>query len=101
MNLLYFLSQFKNGTKAYTPDFFINKDNSWIELKGYLDDKSKIKIKRFKRYYRKEFDKLTFIISKYSTNAKEFAMELEIPQVIFYEDIRKIYSNKIINWEGK
>jgi hypothetical protein len=28
-------------------------------------------------------------------------MELEIPQVIFYEDIRKIYSNKIINWEGK
>lgn len=91
----------KKGTKAYTPDFFINKDQSWIELKGYLDDKSKIKLKRFKRYYPKEFAKLTFIISKYSTVAKEFAMEIEVPYVIFYEDIKKFYANKINKWEGK
>ena len=59
------------------------------------------KIRRFKRYYESEFEKLTFIISKYSTEGKNFAAELEIPQVIFYEDIRNFYSEKIKNWEGK
>lgn len=91
----------KRGTKGYTPDFFLGKTQEWIELKGYLDDKSKIKLKRFKRYYEKEFQKLTFIISKYSTDAKKFAAEIEIPRVIYYEDIRIFYADKIPNWEGK
>jgi hypothetical protein len=79
----------------------MDKDQSWVEIKGYLDDKSKIKLKRFKRYYKKEFDKLTFIISKYSTDAKNFAQEIEIPNVMFYEDIRSAYADKIFYWEGK
>lgn len=91
----------KKGTKAYTPDFFILKDRSWVEIKGYLDDKSKIKLKRFKRYYPKEFAKLTFVISKYSTDGKNFAKELEIPNIIFYEDIRSVYADKLYYWEGK
>jgi hypothetical protein len=91
----------KKGTKAYTPDFFINKDQSWIEVKGYLDDKSKIKLKRFKRYYPKEFSKLTFVCSKYSAEAKRFCEEIEIPQVIFYEDIRAAYAENMFYWEGK
>ena len=77
------------------------KDSSWVELKGYLDAKSMTKIKRFKRYYESEFNKFTFIISKYSTDGKNFAAELEIPRVIFYEDIRSFYSDKISIWEGK
>jgi len=79
----------------------MQKDSSWVELKGYLDAKSMTKIKRFKRYYESEFNKLTFIISKYSTDGKNFAAELEIPRVIFYEDIRSFYSDKILIWEGK
>ena len=79
----------------------MQKDSSWVELKGYLDTKSMTKIKRFKRYYESEFNKLTFIISKYSTDGKNFAAELEIPRVIFYEDIRSFYSDKISIWEGK
>lgn len=101
LNLLFFLFQSKNGTKGYTPDFFINKDKTWVELKGYLDNKSKIKIKRFKRYYPKEFAKLTFICSKYSSDAKNFCEEIGIPNVIFYEDIRSVYADKIFYWEGK
>lgn len=91
----------KRGTKAYTPDFYIKENNIWIEIKGFLDDKSKIKLKRFKRYYEKEFDNLFFVISKFNTDAKEFAEELGIKNVIFYEDIRSFYANKILNWEGK
>jgi hypothetical protein len=91
----------KRGTKGYTPDFFLPKTEEWVEIKGYLDDKSKIKLKRFKRYYPKEFEKLTCIISKYSKNAKEFMDELEVPNIVFYEDIRNMYSDSILYWEGK
>jgi len=27
--------------------------------------------------------------------------DLEVPQVIFYEDIRDEYSDYLLNWEGK
>ena len=75
----------KRGTKSYTPDFFITSTKEWVEIKGYLDDKSKIKIKRFKKYYPEEFEKLTFIISKYSSDAKDFAKEMNIKNVLVYE----------------
>jgi len=91
----------KRGTKAYTPDFYIKNKSIWIEVKGFLDDKSKIKLKRFKRYYEKEFNNLVFVISKFNTDAKDFAEQMKIKNVIFYEDIRSFYANKILNWEGK
>lgn len=91
----------KRGTKGYTPDFLLTETDDWIEIKGYLDDKSKVKLKRFKRYYPKEFEKLTCVISKYSNDAKNFMNELEIPKIIFYEDIRDKFSEFILNWEGK
>jgi len=91
----------KRGTRAYTPDFLLTRNNEWIEIKGYLDDKSKLKLKRFKRYYPDEFVNLTCVIGKYSTDAKNFMNELEVPVVIYYEDIRDIYGDYFINWEGK
>jgi len=91
----------KRGTRGYTPDFFLERNQEWIEVKGYLDDKSKIKLKRFKRYFPDEFNKLTCVISKYSNDGKHFMADIEVPQIVFYEDIRDSYSEYIINWEGK
>jgi len=91
----------KRGTKGYTPDFLLNRNHEWVEIKGYLDDKSKVKLRRFKRYYPQEFETLTCIISKYSNDAKNFMSELEVPNIIYYEDIRDKYSEFILNWEGK
>lgn len=91
----------KRGTKAYTPDFLLTRNNEWIEIKGFLDDKSKIKLKRFKRYFPSEFSTLTCVISKYSNEAKNFMKELEVPNIVFYEDIRDSYSEYVIHWEGK
>lgn len=91
----------KRGTKGYTPDFYLTKSDEWVEIKGYLDDKSKIKLRRFKRYYPEEFEKLVCIISKYSKEACLFMDELEVPKVIYYEDIRSEYSSLVPNWEGK
>jgi len=89
------------GTKSYTPDFYMDNSLDWVEIKGYLDDKSKIKLKRFKRYYEEDFNRLTFIISKYSSSGKSFAAQIGIPKIIYYEDIRSFYIDKIPNWEGK
>lgn len=44
----------KLGTRSYTPDFKVWTDENtfeWHEVKGYMDSKSKTKLKRFKRYY--------------------------------------------------
>lgn len=91
----------KRGIKGYTPDFFLTRNGEWVEIKGYLDDKSKLKLKRFKRYYPQEFEKLTCVISKYNNDAKNFMADLEVPFTLFYEEIRDEYSDYIINWEGK
>lgn len=91
----------KRGTKGYTPDFLLTRNNDWVEIKGYLDDKSKIKLKRFKRYYPEEFENLICVIGKYNNDAKRFMEELSVSQIIFYEDIRDFYSSYILHWEGK
>lgn len=47
----------KRGVVSYTPDFKIinyNKKNHWIEVKGYMDAKSKTKLKRFRKYFPEE-----------------------------------------------
>lgn len=44
----------KLGTRSYTPDFKVYTDEDsyeYHEVKGYMDSKSKTKLKRFKKYY--------------------------------------------------
>lgn len=52
----------KRGCVTYLPDFKVtNLDGTheWIEVKGYMDSKSKTKIKRFGKYFPEE--KLTVV----------------------------------------
>lgn len=54
----------KRGTRSYTPDFRIwkpNGDYEWWEVKGWMDAKSKTRLKRFAKYYPEENDKLSLI----------------------------------------
>ena len=90
----------KRGTKAYTPDFYLKKTDEWIEVKGFLDDKSRTKIKRFKTYYPEKFEKLIIITSKYNKKCKQLCEDLEI-NVIFYEELSRTYKDRISLWEGK
>jgi hypothetical protein len=44
----------KRGVKSYLPDFkiiFPDGSHRWVEVKGWMDPKSKTKIKRFQKYY--------------------------------------------------
>lgn len=76
---VFYFDNIKRGTLSYTPDFYLPDKNLWVEVKGWMDDKSKVKLKRFAKYYPEE--KLELI------GAKE------------YREIKKNYSSLIENWE--
>ena len=90
----------KRGNRAYTPDILLLNSGEWIEVKGYLDKNSKIKLRRFKRYYPVEFARLTMIISRSSKVNIAFCEELGV-SYLFYEEISRVFKPKIPNWEGK
>lgn len=54
----------KRGSVSYTPDFYLPEEDRWIEVKGWMDGKSKTKLKRFKNQYPEEYKKLTLITEK-------------------------------------
>jgi hypothetical protein len=43
----------KRGVRSYKPDFYIEEKGKsyFVEVKGWMDDKSKTKLKRMKKYY--------------------------------------------------
>lgn len=90
----------KRGTKAYMPDFYLTETDEWVEVKGWMDDKSRIKIKRFKKYYPDDFAKLTMVLGKGSKKSLQICQELEVPTIVFYQDLSKAYKSSIDNWEG-
>ncbi len=53
----FWFEEIKRGTRSYLPDFKVTKNDKthcWVEVKGYMDAKSKTKMKRFKKYYPEE-----------------------------------------------
>lgn len=73
----------ESGVLSYQPDFYLPTYDRWIEVKGWMDEKSKIRLDMFRKYYPEESSKLILI------------GEQE------YFDIETIYSNIIDNWEGR
>lgn len=66
---------------SYQPDFYLPEVDIWVEVKGWMDEKSKIRLELFKKYYPEENKKLLLIDSK------------------FYYKLEKIYKPIITNWE--
>lgn len=69
------------GSVSYTPDFYLPEEDKWVEVKGWMDGKSKTKLKRFKQQYPDEYNKLQLITEKE------------------YNEIKRKVSNYIKNWE--
>lgn len=99
----------KSGTVNYTPDFYIPAEDTWIEVKGQWDSKSKTKLRRFKKYYPKEFTKLLVVTgdvvfpkSKTAKSVLRFLIvTLGLPRerIISYPAIAHKYKSIISNWE--
>ena len=52
----------RRGSRFYKPDFYLPIPGRWAEVKGWLRKTDKTKLKRFKKYYPEEFERLNFII---------------------------------------
>lgn len=53
----FWFTDIKRGVRSYKPDFFVMISAYkffWLECKGYMDPKSKTKIKRLKKYFPSE-----------------------------------------------
>lgn len=53
----FWFEKIKRGCRSYKPDFKVFRldgTHYWIEVKGYMDQKSRTKIKRFNKYYPEE-----------------------------------------------
>src|ERR1700733_8144464 len=53
----FWFEKIKRGTTSYKPDFSVSEAlgcTIWIEVKGYMDSRSIVKLKRFKRYFPNE-----------------------------------------------
>jgi len=53
----FWFENIKRGVRSYLPDFKVIETPEkwhWVEVKGYMDAKSKTKLTRFKKYYPKE-----------------------------------------------
>lgn len=72
----FWFDKIKRGVVTYLPDFKItNLDGShyWVEVKGYMDAKSKTKINRFKKYFPEE--QLVVVTGKwYRKNNRKLGM---------------------------
>lgn len=53
----FIFEKIQSGTRKYIPDFKVTRPDGthyWVEVKGYMDQKSKTKISRFRKYFSKE-----------------------------------------------
>ena len=68
----FWFENIKRGSVTYLPDFKVtNLDDThyWVEVKGWMDARSKTKIKRFKKYFPQE--KLVVIAAKEYNSLKK------------------------------
>lgn len=67
---------FRREKESYLPDFYLPDYNVWIEVKGWMDERSLKRVKLFKRYHGKETG--FFLYEK-----EERKMVLEKPELLF------------------
>jgi hypothetical protein len=75
----FWFEDIKRGVRSYLPDFLVtNLDGTgyWAEVKGYMDAKSKTKLKRMAKYY--PLEKIVLIDAKWFT-ANSSKLRLIIP----------------------
>lgn len=96
---IFYFQGVKQGTVSYCPDFFLEKDNIYIEVKGFLDQKGRTALSRFKKFYPEEFKKLRAVVGSPDTKADKFFKKLGVPVIAYMRDLNKQYKDVIPNWE--
>lgn len=103
----FYFPKIKRGNISYMPDFYLPKEDRWVEVKGYFDPPSKTKLKRFKKYYPQYFEKLIIVVgdmwgeSKSAIQVMKFLDELGVPpaRIESYKEIEEKLGGLILGWE--
>jgi hypothetical protein len=53
-----------DGILSYTPDFYLLEYDKIIEIKGWMNKQSVLRLEKFKKYYPNEYNKLIIITEK-------------------------------------
>jgi hypothetical protein len=96
---VFFFDGIKTGTNTYCPDLYLPELDTWLEIKGQIIGQAKTAIRRFKRFYPKDFGHLVAITGSPSTQASKFFQEMKIPIMAFYNDLNKEFKSLLANWE--
>lgn len=96
-----FPADVRGRKQLYIPDIYLPDTDEYVEVKGYLDSRGRNKLRKFKKHYREDFDKLYVVISRSNKGNKLFFAKLGVTKVLYYENIADLYSEKVLNWEGK
>lgn len=95
----FFFDGERRGARAYMPDIWLPNKKIWIEVKGWLRSGDRGKIKKFKKFYPEEFEKLQFIVKKEGCKEDIYFKSLGLKPFVYYDDLNKKYSSKILLWE--
>ena len=89
----------------YIPDFEVTKGSKlfppgWYEVKGWMDSKSRGKLRTFRQKYPEEADKMTLILYSHGEKkATEFCKKMKF-KIMYYDDLTKEFATTIPTWEG-
>jgi len=82
----------------YIPDFHDTDSDVYWEIKGYLRSQDRSKMRRFRKLYPEDFKKLKACLSKSNKTAVAFYKKMGVP-MIFIEDLKKEWKDKVKKWE--
>lgn len=95
----FFFLKEKRGAVHYTPDIYLPDLDLWIEVKGQLKSDGRSKIRKFKRYYPKEFERLRCIPGTPGSPAAKWFASFDVPLLSCYNVLRYDYALKLPFWE--
>lgn len=67
----FFFEEIVDGVASYQPDFYLPEYDKWIEVKGWMDQKSKVRLKLFQEQFPDEYNKLILIDEKYYNQLRD------------------------------
>jgi hypothetical protein len=96
---------YKNKPFSYLPDFYVKGKrggkfkSGWYETKGWMKTESMSKLRRLRKHYPKEADKMTVVIYRKSDRmSKEFCKKQGL-RYLFWDDLRNEFEPLIPTWE--
>lgn len=82
------------GILSYQPDFYLPEYDLWIEIKGWMDEKSKLRLEMFRQFYPEYQSKFVLI----EENFYYFLMSKFKNQINSLEKVQQVKKYKKMEW---